>query len=199
LAWLALGLFAVRIWTERSIWREAGGFGAANLLTGVRVLMIASLSLLPPDRQVPWAGAIVLGTFVLDGLDGFVARLTGNTSRFGAQFDQEADAFTVATATHLAVFAGLMPVWFVIAGLLRYVYVITVWLLGARAEAPRSRLARWVYSAFVVGLLAILMVPSATTRWLAGGATLALIASFARSFVYVIRAARGQPPPQPDL
>jgi phosphatidylglycerophosphate synthase len=188
----AVGLFAARIVWQRKDWQAVGAFGPANMITAVRVVMIASLAALPAEAPTPWAGIIVFATFVLDGVDGALARRSGITSAFGSQFDQEADAFTVAAATLLAFLCELIPVWFIVPGLLRYTYVLAVWILGAPREAARSRWGRWAYSAFVTGLIALLTLPATWTQWLAGLGTAALVASFSRSYWDVIRDARAR-------
>jgi phosphatidylglycerophosphate synthase len=194
---LALGgvvAFCVRIVVDAASWRSAGGFGVANGVTMVRVAMIAALVLLPSDSVVPWAGLVVASTFALDGLDGWIARVTGTTSAFGAQLDQEADAFTVASATVLAHLHGLVGVWFAIPGLLRYAYVGLVWVIGPPTEAPRSRWGRWAYSLFVVGLVGVLVWPTLATRSFAALATGVLVVSFGRSMWWVVQSARRTSP-----
>jgi phosphatidylglycerophosphate synthase len=62
----------------------------------------------------------------LDLVDGMVARRTRTTSRFGARFDMEVDAFLIFV---LSVYVAHTTAWWVIAiGLARYVFVAARWV-----------------------------------------------------------------------
>jgi len=181
---LALGgVLSLAEWARRQ--RAAGsgpsGRGGADAITALRVGLCAAMALLPPARLSPWAAGPVLLAFALDGVDGWWARRTHTVSRFGAAFDQEADALLVAMTSAALVIAGGAPGWVLAAGALRYGYVIVVHGLGLHGEAPRSTLARYVFATVMVALIVALARPGPLTRIAACAATLLLGWSFARS------------------
>ena len=104
-------------------------FGAANAVTLARAatasLFIGVLAdgtvLAPAGRWVlTLAGTAAL---LLDGVDGWAARKTGLSSRFGARFDMEVDALFVLVLGALVWRAGQAGAWVLTAGLLRYLFV----------------------------------------------------------------------------
>ena len=184
---------AVLLWnTAPGHWTAIGrGFGVANVVTAARVALVLAL----PGFGIGAHGAALLAlVLVLDGLDGAVARRRGEASSFGAMFDMESDAWTVAVAGLLTGVAG-EPV-LVLPGVLRYLYVIAIRNLpGSRGEAPRSVFARWAFVALMASLVAgIARLPG--SHWMGIAATLLIFVSFGRSFVWSFRAttaARSEP------
>lgn len=71
---------------------------APNLLTMLRLLLLPFLWLAALAGQGWWLGVGVFVAFLTDVLDGFVARWTGQTSPFGAQFDSLADNLLAPSA-----------------------------------------------------------------------------------------------------
>lgn len=69
-------------------------FTAASIFLGVQSIILAS------QHIFDQAGWFIILSLIFDGLDGRVARLTGTSSKFGAEFDSLADivAFGVAPA-----------------------------------------------------------------------------------------------------
>lgn len=80
-------------------WRRAR-FGVANAVTLARVVgtcWVGALTLQAAtgafdDADRTLTIAIAVGSLVLDGLDGWVARVRGEVTAFGARFDMETDA-----------------------------------------------------------------------------------------------------------
>jgi len=164
------------------VWRDREArLGLANAVTALRVLLAASIAWLVPDALVPWGGVMVLLIFTLDGLDGWWARRTRTDSRFGAAFDQEADAFMVAIVSIALVEVGLAPPWVLVVGALRYGYVLVVWTLQTHGEAPRSAIARHAFGIVVVSFVAVMVWPTELTRGAMRLASMLIVASFARS------------------
>jgi phosphatidylglycerophosphate synthase len=128
---------------HRGRFTPGGRFGGANALTVARVALVVVLSAL--GDVGPLASALVVAFLLLDGLDGWVARLPPSTaSEFGARFDMETDALLVlAFGVKLAEVGRLGP-WIIIPGLLRYAYAAGICLAPRLAEAPRSRFARTI-------------------------------------------------------
>ena len=186
-----LGLLA---WVERDRWTPGGAFGIANAVTAVRG---ALLVLLPAVSGDP-AGLVGLSLliFALDGLDGWLARRYSLSSEFGAFFDKESDALFLLLLCGLAGFRGALPPWILGAGLLRYAFVVTLFLLPtARKTETRASWARYVYGCMVGALLVSFLPYPSLSRPLVAVATAALLLSFGRSLWGIVapRRALGGP------
>jgi phosphatidylglycerophosphate synthase len=185
--WAALS-FASLLFRSRAAFTPSGSFGAANALTLARlVAMLAALSLLH-GREMPF-GATAIAVFALDGVDGWIARRTGQVSRFGAHLDMETDAlFVLALGVELWQGRRLGP-WILTGGMLRYFYVLAISLVPPPlGEVPRSRSGRHGFVVLVIGLLSGLLLPLPAGACLAALGTAVAALSFARSF-YVSYAA----------
>lgn len=171
--------------TSRRALTPSGAFGWGNAITSVRFVLSSCVGVVP--TSVPtWAlGATTLVLFALDGLDGFVAKRRGETSAFGAYFDMETDAYFVLLAG-LALFErGRYGAWILVAGLLRYAYVVALALVPARrGDIPRSTWGRHAFTALMLGLaLGMVLGEPFGTVVTALGCGL-VTASFARSFYW---------------
>jgi phosphatidylglycerophosphate synthase len=181
--------FGVLLWRTRGDWTPQGGFGAANALTLLRlsleVFMLSTLGQAP--RLL--LGALVATALALDGADGWLARRHGTSSSFGAHFDMEVDAFLVLTTSVLLWLSGRCGAWVLLAGALRYGYVLCGWRWPPRGgPMPRTLLGRSAFALVVVGhALGFALTGVAATLCVALG-TLAVTLSFARSFAYGYRA-----------
>lgn len=191
-----------------------GRFGSANLVTlmraGIAALVIglalealatgSGLLADPGEIRDLWAWAVPVGALlamILDGIDGWLARRGRLASAFGARFDMEADALLVMGLTLAVLARGRAGPWVLIAGALRYIF-----LLGAMVWAPlaaplppsfrRKALCVAIGVALVVGLIPA--VPAATAGLLAGAGVLAVAYSFAVDTVWLIRRARTSAP-----
>jgi phosphatidylglycerophosphate synthase len=156
-------------------------FGAANTVTLVRLALILALPALPTHAFA----ATMLLVLALDGVDGFVARRTGTASAFGAHFDMESDALFIAIVTLEAWTRGRLGAWVLVAGALRYGYVMCLWAFPTKRGAePRSLLARSAFLLLVLGLTAPWITDAAWGTALAAAGCGVVTASFARSFVH---------------
>ncbi|HEX3853933.1 MAG TPA: CDP-alcohol phosphatidyltransferase family protein, partial [Polyangiaceae bacterium] len=181
-ALFALPSFAGLLWLGRGSFTPSGRFGVANGVTALRLLLVLVLAVPPGRLPAPRALAIVSAVMLLDLLDGWCARRSGDASEFGAHFDMESDALLVLLLTlRLWLAEGFGP-WVLWAGLLRYLYVVWLWLWpGTGREAPRSLFGRLAFALLMLGLCCGLVLPGI---WGAGGVlfgTLAVTWSFARS------------------
>jgi phosphatidylglycerophosphate synthase len=178
-----LGLLVV---TERARWTPDGTFGIAN---GVTTLRIGLLGLLLPAASAGPVFLIALSLLILalDGLDGRLARQRSLTSEFGAFLDKETDALFLLLLCGLAAFRGALPVWILGAGLLRYGFVVVLFLLPTpqKTEA-RSSIARYVYGCMVGALLVSFLPYPTLYRPLVAVATAALLFSFGRSLWRIV-------------
>ena len=169
-------------WTERRTFSSLREFGAGNLVTSLRVLALPALAACFDAGRAAWAAGVVVGIFAADGCDGWLARRAGKSSAFGARYDSEADAGFVLLLSAGVYQLGRAGAWVAIAGLLRPVYVLVLhWSRQPNAEAPRSRLGRYVFAISVVCLTLSLCLERLS--WLfAAAATGLLCYSFGRSF-----------------
>src|SRR5450432_2823529 len=182
IALFALPSFACLAWLGRHSFTPTGRFGVANCVTALRLLLLLALTLpasaLPPLRALSIVSAVLL----LDLLDGWCARHFGDASEFGAHFDMETDALLVLLLTLRLWLAEGFGDWVLWAGLLRYLYVLGLWLWpGTGREAPRSLFGRLAFLLLMLGLCCGLALPGA---WGASGVvlgTLIVTVSFARS------------------
>ncbi|WP_225770123.1 CDP-alcohol phosphatidyltransferase family protein [Inquilinus sp. Marseille-Q2685] len=170
-------------------------FGPANMVTLSRIVLICLLAALmgtaAPDEDCLWliAGFAALA-LALDGVDGWAARRSGLTSRFGARFDMEADAFFVLVLSVLAWQWGKVGVWVLLIGAMRYLYVLAgapwPWL---RAPVPESFARKAVCVVQILALIACLAppVPHALATTLAAGALALLVWSFGRDVAWLWR------------
>lgn len=188
--WLLLGvggaLLAGLLWVARGRWTRTDRFGGANTITVLRVVLLGGL---PPAAAMGGWGAVAVGVVFLlaDGLDGWWARRRGLMSEFGAFFDKEADALFLLVLCALSAFEGHLPVWIVGIGLLRYGFVVLLFLVQSPTKTEaRFSFARYAYGAMVSALLcSFLPYPRLYEPFVALAAG-ALLLSFAWSTVQVV-------------
>lgn len=112
----------------------------ANMLTTLRVLLIAPLAWLTLEQQWAWASVAFLTAALTDLLDGPAARRAGSPSPLGGLFDHGTDATLVVTClaclSWLDMSPALLPV-FIAAAFTQYV-------LDSGAERGRPLRASWL-------------------------------------------------------
>jgi phosphatidylglycerophosphate synthase len=161
----------------------AGRFGAANVITALRLLVLFCIVLVPKGATLlPLAAAFGVA-FALDGLDGWVARSRDSASEFGAHFDVEVDAWLVLVLNAELWYQREFGPWIFVSGLLRYFYVLALSAFPSHSgPAPRSLFGRLAFTGLVVGLLVALIAPSSLGEPAAFFGTALVAISFARSF-----------------
>lgn len=176
------------------MWALAGGrpwaAGPANWVTLGRVALTGSLAVIVPYLDRPLAVALIIGCFLMDGVDGWLARKTGTASRLGATYDMESDAYLVTMLCLLLCIGGHVGVWGLIAGWWRYAYALTIEFLPSAGEVPRSQLARYAYAALVVSLVTAFAFPAVASPVIAIG-TVLVSYSFGRSLFWSFRSRAG--------
>ncbi len=153
-------------------------FTAANIISVLRMLLAPTLIVafhflhISPTMMF----ALVIGLFLLDGLDGFIARRTGTVTMFGSFLDILADRVVEATFwIYLASVVHVAP-WFVLGLLwLRIVLVDAarvaaflhgdvlasgIVLSGWRRGAVLSKLSRGGYAMAKAVAFSLLLVPN---------------------------------------
>lgn len=158
--------------------------GPADLVTLTRATLACGVAALVADSylQQPAATTLValaVVALVLDAVDGWVARKTGTSSRFGARFDGEVDAFLILV---LSVYvARSVGSWVLMIGAMRYVFAVAGWgLPWLRAQLP-FRYWRKVVAA-TQGIVLTFAAADVAAGWLTYGALLVALVLLAESF-----------------
>jgi phosphatidylglycerophosphate synthase len=179
------------------VWWRQGSWSWANAVTASRFFVLALAVALfdQPAQWVPFA----LTAWLLDGVDGWLARRRRTASAFGAQFDMETDAHLVMLLCLLLKLRVGLGAWVLLPGALRYLLVLARFVArtppererAAGSPERRSEFGRWVFSfsylSLVVGLLPAVAFISVPLLVAALGS---LLVSFAPDFWAVVRPAR---------
>lgn len=171
-------------------------FGSANTVTLIRAAMVCLLASLYGEHWFD-IGLLVTGIAILalslDGVDGWLARLKGSQSRFGARFDMETDALLALALSALAWQSGTAGAWVMLAGLMRYGFIAATmvwhWMNRPLPESRRRKtLCVWQLIALIACVAPIL--PDGV-RTAAAVAAVAMVAwSFAVDVDWLIRRRR---------
>ena len=166
---------------------EPGGLfptlGLANWITSLRAALLALLAgfiLLPrPEGAAVWGpGGLYMTAAVMDFFDGWAARVARRSSDLGEYLDMHWDGFGVLVACLLLIQYGQAPVWYILVGLARYLYVFGLWLrrrLGlTNYPLPPSRIRRGLAGS-QMGFIAVVLLPVFTPPATLVAATLFMI------------------------
>lgn len=168
------------------------------LVAAVVVLGLVVPAASPTDVGQPlghWGWVVValaVPMLVLDAVDGAVARRTVVTAR-GARFDEETDAAAVLVLSVAA--AVTVGPWTVLAGLLRYAFLLAGTVLPPLRERLEYSLARRVVAAVQGPALLLGVVPGVSAPLAAtacGAALVALLWSFGRDVHQLLSRARAR-------
>ncbi len=179
------------------------GLGAANQITLVRATLVVPVAALilqpaPADAALWWIVGICAAAMALDGLDGLVARRSGQETRFGARFDMELDAFLMLVLSVLVWRTGRADAWVLLIGALRYLFVAAGWIWPAlTADLPPSFRRKTVCVVQGIALIVCLapITPPELAPRAAAGALALLAYSFAVDMIrLVLHAAAGSAP-----
>lgn len=124
--------------------RSAGALTLPNALTFARLMMLVGALLFAPG-EVAVVLPCALAAWVLDGVDGWLARRRGQATEFGALFDQETDAALVLLLCVTLMVTRSFGPWVLIAGLLRYALVLARGLARGPIAERRSSLSRYIF------------------------------------------------------
>ncbi len=169
--------------------------GACNLVTLIRAGLVSllALPLLVPDLLAGGGAAwgvfgVALVAFLMDGIDGWLARQSGLTSAFGARFDMEVDALLAALLALIALSGGQAGWWVLALGAMRYAFVAAGWALPWMRAALPERFRRKVVCVIQIGTLIALLAPVVqppASAMLAGAALAVLVWSFALDILWL--------------
>ena len=165
--------------------------GLCNLVT---LLRLALTSILVAALVVPLSGWIVVGialfALALDGIDGWLARLGGHVSDFGARFDMEVDAALGLILALLAWASESVGAVVLLLGLPRYVFVAASAIWPWMANPLPERLGRKIVCVIQIMALVILQAPvvdGPLASAILVTASIALIWSFGRDVLWLWR------------
>ncbi len=183
LSFLCFGLIHYRDWMRFRPW-----FGYANMVTGLRLLVILLLAAYfehLADWQIALTGITVV---ILDGVDGWLARRFVQESYIGAYFDMETDVVYVLAFSTILFLTGKVGDWIFFPALLRYFYVLIGWLLHLKEESAKGeKWARWIAGSYFGALLFPFILPLWLAEILLGIAAAGVSLSFLRSFLALKR------------
>lgn len=175
-----------------------GSFGPANRVTLARGALIALLLALigeSPTTARAWFAVMVASLAVaMDGFDGWLARRRGSSSDFGARFDMETDAVLIFATAALAWQYGKAGSWILAAGLLRYLFAASAYLIPwMRRALPKSRRRQTICVFQALSLVVCLApaLPPAVSYFVAMAGLALLCGSFAVDIVWLARAPGG--------
>jgi phosphatidylglycerophosphate synthase len=169
-------------------------FGPANLVTTVRVALVALVAGLIGETTAPaLATAAIAATAIvttLDGLDGWLARRTRMASDFGARYDLETDAALVMVLSVLVWRYGKAGPWVLMCGLMRYGFVALGRLFPWMTRRLRPSLRAKIICVFQMAGLGIALapaVPAPVGGTVAAVTLAALVSSFAIDVAWLWR------------
>ncbi len=197
--WIGLGFFLIigwLAWEHVVRFHPYQRFGPANRVTLLRAAGASALvafavagAALPEDwLWIAFTGVSIL--ILLDGVDGWLARRSEMTSAFGARFDMEIDALTIMALAILCWEQGKAGVWVLLLGLMRYTFVLAIWvwpILGKPLPASFRRKATCVLQLTVLALCLAPPLHPPLTSGLAGLALTTLTWSFAVDLRWLTR------------
>jgi phosphatidylglycerophosphate synthase len=178
---------------ERARMRRLGAanavtLGRAVLVGGVTAIVLTSFSM---NINVTVLVVIAGMALALDGVDGQVARRTRTTTKLGARFDMEIDAFLILV---LSVYAGDRFGWWTVAlGAYRYLFVAASWAFPWLTATLPPRFSRKTVAA-IQGVVLALVTPDLLPHAAALGALVIALGtltwSFGRDVRWLYRAQR---------
>ena len=170
---LGFGYALVLIWQDLPLNRRIGeqellaDFGPGTVLTISRGVLVAVLagflfSSLPAGLLI-WAPAGLYWIANLtDFLDGFLARKTNRVTLLGESLDIKLDGFGVLIATILIVQYRQVPLWYLLVGLARYLFVIGLWIrdrLGKTSIDLPPSVRRRAFAGIQMGFVGVILLP----------------------------------------
>lgn len=205
--WLALALATMAVqmivlwWALRfnhhpdgdALFPDLGVANGMTLTRGLLTCLMAGFLFGPnPMGWLAWAPPLLYMTErIIDFFDGFVARYTSRETKLGAILDMEFDGLGILIAVGLAIQYGHLPVWYLVLGLGRQLFVLGIWI-RQRLNWPVRDLPpsdhRRLIAGFQTGFISIVLWPVWTTEvamfaaWLFAAP---LIFSFGRDWLAV--------------
>lgn len=141
-------------WRQRSN-KERPEAPMANLITTSRLALLCLLIWLGYEASPQWqllSAPLLLLIFILDGVDGYVARRRGEDSLFGSVYDIAADRIVENALWLQLADLDLVPVWVALLFIVRGILVDSIrGLATARGQRPFSLTASALGNFLVAG------------------------------------------------
>ena len=115
----------------------------ANQLTLLRMLLIPAFVILVVYGHLGWALVVLATAGLTDGLDGLIARRSGQRTRLGAWLDPMADKLLLVTTFVVLTLPGLdlanrLPIWLTVLIIRRDVVIVFTFAIVNLAIGPRT-------------------------------------------------------------
>jgi len=115
----------------------------ANQLTLLRMLLIPAFVILVVYGHLGWALVVFATAGITDGLDGLIARRSGQKTRLGAWLDPMADKLLLVTTFVVLTMPGLglanrLPIWLTVLIISRDVVIVLTVAIISLAIGPRT-------------------------------------------------------------
>jgi len=145
--------------------------GLCNYVTHFRATLIAALAAVltlgpavAADADLAWrVVAVAAVALMLDGVDGWAARRSGLSSKFGARFDMEIDSVLALILMLIVLLTGKVGLWVILLGVMRYLFVVAMWIWPwiDRPTPPRysGKIVCVVQISVLIALIAPVVVP----------------------------------------
>jgi CDP-diacylglycerol--glycerol-3-phosphate 3-phosphatidyltransferase len=104
----------------------------SNLISALRALMTIPAGICIGNGYYVTAAIICFLAFFTDLLDGYVARKTNDVTELGKVIDPLADKIYVGVVVLVMLLNGLLPLWFVLAVLVRDLLILVVGIWATR-------------------------------------------------------------------
>ncbi len=173
----------------------------SNVLTLSRIVLVLPIAFFLGEatfRGRALSVMFMLAAVATDFLDGYCARVRNEVTEFGKLLDPVADKIATGVVILYLVLQGLLPVWFVVAILVRDVLI----LLGGLMIASRKRVivqsnwtGKWAMAAVALTIISATMAWHVTTDLLLAVSAVMLLWSFL-SYVARYRSIVHQSPQQ---
>lgn len=173
--------------------RSIGPANAITLARGFLLALLGGFVLAPPRAGVESVipAALYGANLLLDMIDGPVARATGTATVLGEVLEHELDSVGVVAAAALVVYSGVVGIWFLSVGVVRYVFLLALALRRSRGKPCHpivyGRYGR-LSAALLMGFLALALWPGAPHGLVAALAlpvTIIFLAGFAYAWLEV--------------
>ena len=176
-------------------------FGVANCITLLRLIIVAIFTSnigflhLIPDVGMWWLMALGVSGIALDGVDGWLARSLGLESEFGAKFDMEVDAAFILILSLITYELPHIGPWVILAGLLRYIFLVSGWAFPALRRPLPSSFRRKFICILQMSAMVFVLCPLTTAtidRLSVATAVFLLLLSFLYDTLHLLNPVRRQ-------
>ncbi|NPV77827.1 MAG: CDP-alcohol phosphatidyltransferase family protein [Anaerolineae bacterium] len=169
-------------------------FGLANWLSLIRGALVAFMAGflvgLPPVQGLVWApGTLYILANIMDFLDGYAARSLGQSTPLGEVLDMSLDGTGVLVGALLAWRFDQAPLWFVLVGLARFLFLFGGWMrkrlrkpIFPLSDNPYRRALAGSQMLFI-GIILLPIYPPTVARWAATFFMLPFLAGFFRDWL----------------